>query len=86
MRKKNQINLGTREEQENELKTLRPESLQPETLEEFCSRWKVKLSWGYRRTRMSGEDRLPHIKVGKYIRVIPEIGDSWMMGGNQNFK
>lgn len=54
------------------------ERLYPETLQEFCGRWKVPISWGYQHTRMKGPDRLPHIKAGKYIRVLPEEGDRWM--------
>jgi hypothetical protein len=62
--------------------TIKP--IRPETLVEFCERWNVPLSWGYRYTRMKGEKRLPHIKAGKYIRVIPEEGDSWMQRLRQN--
>ena len=56
----------------------RNERFYPETLQEFCERWKVPISWGYRHTRMKGACKLPHIKAGKYIRVIPEVGDKWM--------
>jgi hypothetical protein len=54
------------------------EPIQPETLQEFCDRWKVDLSWGYRYTRMRGQSRLPHVKAGKYIRIIPHEADEWM--------
>ena len=57
---------------------IQKELCEPETLQEFCDRWKLPLSWGYRHTRMKGPDRLPHIKAGKYIRVIPEEADAWM--------
>lgn len=53
--------------------------VQPETLEEFCKRWKVPISWGYRYTRLKGPGRLPHIKAGKYIRIVPKEGDAWML-------
>lgn len=53
--------------------------LAPETLKEFCDRWKLPISWGYRHTRMKGKDRLPHVKAGKYIRVLPDEGDQWMI-------
>lgn len=56
------------------------QKIQPETLEEFCTRWKVPISWGYRYTRMQGKSRLPHIKAGKYIRIIPTEADAWMIG------
>lgn len=64
----------------DDYKTLDQEKkLAPETLQEFCDRWQLRLSWGYRYTRMKGKDQLPHIKVGKYIRVLPEKADKWMM-------
>ena len=56
--------------------------IKPETLQEFCDRWGLPISWGYRYTRMKGKDRLPHIKAGKYIRVIPQQGDEWMISRN----
>jgi len=32
---------------------------------------RVPPSWVYERTRRRGKDRLPHIKVGKYLRFRP---------------
>lgn len=58
--------------------------VRPETLQAFCDRWGVSISWGYRYTRMQGENRLPHYKIGKYIRVLPEEGDAWMMNKSRN--
>lgn len=56
--------------------------VEAETLQQFCDRWKVRLSWGYRHTRLKGTSQLPHFKPGggKYIRIIPNIADAWMMG------
>jgi hypothetical protein len=53
-------------------------TIQVETPDEFCARWKVDKSWVYSRTRMKGQNRLPHIKAGKYIRIIPHEADEWM--------
>ena len=38
------------------------------TVEELAQLLKVPKSWIYQRTRLRGRDRLPHIKVGKYVR------------------
>ncbi|NIV37714.1 MAG: helix-turn-helix domain-containing protein, partial [Anaerolineae bacterium] len=38
------------------------------TLEEVAERLKVPKSWVYERTRRRGLDRLPHLKLGKYLR------------------
>jgi hypothetical protein len=32
----------------------------------------VKVSWIYDRTRRNGPEKIPHIKLGKYIRFDPE--------------
>lgn len=53
--------------------------LQTESLQEFCERWGVPLSWGYSRTRRKGKGRLPHIKAGKYCRILPQEADNWMI-------
>jgi len=67
-----------------DFKTSSPEKkLTPETLQQFCDRWQVPLSWGYRHTRLNGKDRLPHFKCGKYIRIDPAEADDWMMGGRK---
>ena len=38
------------------------------TVEEVAELLKVPKSWVYERTRRRGLDRLPHIKLGKYLR------------------
>ena len=35
---------------------------------ELAQRLKVPVSWVYDRTRSHGPDRLPHYKIGKYVR------------------
>ena len=58
------------------------DSVTAETLQQFCDRWGMPLSWGYRHTRLKGSEQLPHYKPGggKYVRIIPKEGDAWMMG------
>ena len=38
------------------------------TAEELANKLKVPLSWIYDRTRQSGPEKLPHYKLGKYLR------------------
>ena len=38
------------------------------TVEEVAERYKVAVGWVYERTRRRGKDRLPHHKLGKYLR------------------
>jgi len=38
------------------------------TVEELADNLKVPASWIYQRTRCRGRDRLPHLKIGKYLR------------------
>ncbi|NIV39790.1 MAG: helix-turn-helix domain-containing protein, partial [Anaerolineae bacterium] len=38
------------------------------TLEEVAERLRVPKSWVYERTRRRGLERLPHLKLGKYLR------------------
>ncbi len=38
------------------------------TAEELARRLNVPLSWIYDRTRKSGPERIPHYKIGKYVR------------------
>lgn len=51
-------------------------SLEPRTLltvHEVAQFLKVPMSWVYERTRRRGTERLPHVKVGKYLRF--RLGD-----------
>lgn len=50
-----------------------------ETVEELAARWRVPVSWVYGKTRERGEDAIPRVKVGKYIRFIPEQVDAWLI-------
>jgi len=38
------------------------------TVHEVAELLKVPVSWVYERTRRRGTERLPHLKVGKYLR------------------
>ena len=40
----------------------------------------VPVSWVYARTRRRGRDRIPHIKLGKYLRFEPEAVRNWLNG------
>lgn len=38
------------------------------TIEEVADMLRVSKSWIYERTRRRGQEQLPHLKVGKYLR------------------
>jgi excisionase family DNA binding protein len=42
------------------------------TVQEVAELLRVPVSWVYDRTRLRGSERLPHIKVGKYLRFRAE--------------
>lgn len=41
------------------------------TVPELARRLHVKPSWIYERTRRRGQDRIPHFRLGKYVRFDP---------------
>jgi len=41
------------------------------TVQEVAALLRVPVSWVYERTRRRGSERLPHVKVGKYVRFRP---------------
>jgi len=44
------------------------------TVSEIAAFLNVRVSWVYERTRRRGAERLPHIKLGKYLRFsLPEV-------------
>ena len=45
-----------------------PESEALLTVREVAELLRVPISWVYERTRRRGTDRLPHLKIGKYVR------------------
>ena len=40
----------------------------------------VPISWVYERTRRRGRDRIPHIKLGKYLRFVRTEVMTWAFG------
>ena len=48
------------------------------TVEELADRLKVPASWIYRQTRSRGRNRLPHLKIGKYLRFEETAVQSWL--------
>ena len=54
------------------------------TVPEIAQALKVPVSWVYERTRRRGAERMPHIKLGKYLRF--ELGDvrTWLETMREN--
>lgn len=48
---------------------VRPRLWTPEDLAEYLG---VKVGWVYKHCRKNSLDRIPHIKLGKYLRFDPE--------------
>ncbi len=48
------------------------------TVHELAHLLNVPASWVYERTRRRGAERLPHIKIGKYIRFRREDIVGWL--------
>lgn len=48
------------------------------TVDDVASRLKVPKSWIYERTRLRGSDRLPCIKLGKYVRFDEQDVRVWL--------
>ena len=42
------------------------------TVDDVATMLKVPKSWVYERTRRRGKDRLPFLKLGKYVRFEPD--------------
>ena len=40
----------------------------------------VPVSWVYGRTRRRGKERIPHIKLGKYLRFEEAVVRDWLNG------
>jgi excisionase family DNA binding protein len=54
------------------------------TVSEIAETLRVPESWVYERTRRRGSERMPHIKLGKYLRF--ELADvrSWLETMREN--
>ncbi|MDD5006426.1 MAG: helix-turn-helix domain-containing protein [Candidatus Omnitrophica bacterium] len=48
------------------------------TIDEMAARLKVKKSWLYTRTKQTGKDAIPRIKLGKYLRFNPGAVMEWI--------
>ena len=50
--------------------------------EELAGYLGVTVGWIYNRTRKNGPDRIPHFKMGKYLRFAPDSDQfvSWLEG------
>ena len=55
-----------------------------ETIDELANRWKIKKSWLYTKTMNTGKGSIPRIKVGKYLRFVPEEADEWLKKQNES--
>ena len=54
--------------------------MEPEllTVDDLATLLRVPPSWVYQRTRCRGRDRLPHIKLGKYLRFEEAAVQAWL--------
>ena len=50
------------------------------TISEIAQVLHVPNSWVYQRTRRRGKERIPHIKLGKYLRFELAIVRTWLDG------
>ena len=48
------------------------------TISELSQKLKVAVSWLYSRTREKGENTIPVIRVGKYLRFSFEEVEKWL--------
>jgi excisionase family DNA binding protein len=49
-------------------------------IEQIARVLNVPVSWVYERTRRRGKERIPHIKLGKYLRFENEAVRGWLKG------
>ncbi|NLD38798.1 MAG: helix-turn-helix domain-containing protein [Desulfatiglans sp.] len=54
------------------------------TIDEIAETLKVPKSWIYSRTRETGPDTIPRIKVGKYLRFEPDKVLQWIKDQNES--
>jgi excisionase family DNA binding protein len=50
------------------------------TVSEIAQALKVPVSWIYERCRRRGSERIPHIKLGKYLRFEITAVQNWLTG------
>jgi excisionase family DNA binding protein len=51
------------------------------TVEEIAASLRVPPSWVYERVRRRGRDKMPHLKIGKYLRFRLNEVRSWIDQG-----
>ena len=54
------------------------------TVDELAESLNVPKSWIYSRTRETGPDAMPKIKVGKYCRFFLDDVLNWLKGQNED--
>jgi excisionase family DNA binding protein len=54
------------------------------TIREVAQSLKVPVSWVYERTRRRGSERMPHIKLGKYLRFEIATVRAWLETMREN--
>jgi excisionase family DNA binding protein len=54
------------------------------TVTEIARTLNVPVSWVYERTRRRGAERIPHLKLGKYLRFEIDTVRSWLNGLRRN--
>lgn len=54
------------------------------TVSEVADALKVPVSWVYNRTRCRGREKMPHIKLGKYLRFEPDTVRQWLAELREN--
>jgi excisionase family DNA binding protein len=60
------------------METIDHQSAQLLTVSEIAQRLKVPISWVYERTRRRGYERIPHFKLGKYLRFEITTVSDWL--------
>ena len=59
-------------------------SMQLLTVSEIAQTLRVPVSWVYGRTRRRKLERIPHIKLGKYLRFDPNTVSEWLKSMQEN--
>lgn len=54
------------------------------TVADVAELLKVPVSWVYERTRRRGAERIPHLKLGKYLRFHACEVREWLQGLREN--
>ena len=54
------------------------------TVSEIAQTLRVPISWVYERTRRRGFERMPHIKLGKYLRFDLSAVSEWLKSMREN--